>query len=349
MRKSKKKLFLIIISAAVLFLAAAVLIYFGIRNYNTAGYVNGMRVDSREIQLIFTENRREAEQYFESKYSIEASDDAFWDTVFDEGTPKEYLENLIWDELVSLKAEQELFYEYNLCYKFDYNSFLKDLEKENRKRQEAKENGDVFYGPEQFDEKDFYDYLQNNYRIALQRLLESELTEADEEILIEYYEATKDSKYQKGSEWQIGIIAQSGEENQASSLLEYQSMFQAGMSIQDFRDTYALQIHAGQLHYSEMTVSEGKKMLTVLEKKYLEKLEVMQANETALIEADDGWQLIVCLHKEENGYYQFDEVKGNVQGDLFQLNYEEKIEESAKRSLARRTDGFYRTIEEGLK
>lgn len=350
MQKSKKKIFFILIPAVVISLAAILLICFGIQSHKTIGYVNGMRVDRRELQLIFTEKCRETKRHFSDNYDVQTFDDAFWDTKFSDETPREYLEEIIWNELVKLKIEQELFSEYNLCEKFDYKTFLKSLKKENQYRQEAKENNKVFFGPERFDEKEFYDYLQNNYRIKLQKQLEPELTETNENKLKQYYEATKESKYRKGLEGKIGIITQRDDENPEQSLTEYQILFQAGMSIEEFQQSYAEQIQHGEVNYTEMALSSsGKKMLTTLEKKYLELLNRLQVNETALMQISDIWQLIICLNKEENSYYPFEEVKGNVQGDLFQVNYEEKIVESAKDAHTNKTSNFYQVIEKELK
>ena len=93
---------------------------------------------------------------------------------------KEAVEELVWYKIL----QNELM-EQGKLEDISYESFLEKLEIENTSRLEKKENGEVLYGPVQYTEKVYYEYLQETYETIW---IESATVEPSEEELKKLYE-----------------------------------------------------------------------------------------------------------------------------------------------------------------
>jgi len=111
----------------------------------------------------------------------------FWTANFNGQVPIDTLKQQTLDKLKSIKEEQILFKKYGLANDISYSGFLKALNAENNLRKKKAAQKAVIYGPEQYDAKVYYDYLQGDRREKLQtKLLSTNLAASNKEIQAYY-------------------------------------------------------------------------------------------------------------------------------------------------------------------
>lgn len=75
---------------------------------------------------------------------------------------------------VEAKCKQILAREYGIIEEIDYKSFKKQLVEENKRREATIKKGEVVYGPEQYTEKQYYNYLLSNNIAEVELQIEGE-------------------------------------------------------------------------------------------------------------------------------------------------------------------------------
>lgn len=77
-------------------------------------------------------------------------------------------------------AEFMIAYEMGLCEPYSFSSLKRQMELENQEREIKKKNGEVFYGPENFDLTSYYQYLLGNLELDMVTYI---LEYADQEVM----------------------------------------------------------------------------------------------------------------------------------------------------------------------
>ena len=173
----KQRRCIMILIFAVILLLFVYLIWFltkgNMNDYDTVAYVNRIPVSYGEYMLHVDETRGETSAYFYENYHVDESVD-FWSekAVFGGENPLEVLKETVLDSVTRMKLEQQLMVEYGIVTAKDitYKSFLKIFQKENLRRKTIIEQGGVVYGPEQYTEIGYYNYLHES---RLQELREA--------------------------------------------------------------------------------------------------------------------------------------------------------------------------------
>ena len=181
-RKPSGKSFFIVISVTAVLLVVAVLLFLflpkGISDDTTVAYVNGIPVSYGEYMLVAEEKRGETAAYFYENHHVDENVD-FWskEAVFGGENPLEVHKKAVLEAVTEIKLQQQLMMEYGIVSENDitYKGFFKLFEQENLRRRKITEQGDVIYGPEQYTESGYYNYLHN---IRLQELREAMYAES---------------------------------------------------------------------------------------------------------------------------------------------------------------------------
>lgn len=174
---TKQHRFTVIFIITAIFLTLMCLVWFltkkNLNDDDTVAYVNDMPVSYGEYMLIVDETRGETSAYFYENYHVDESVD-FWSetAVFGGENPLEVLKETVLASVTKIKLEQQLMIEYGIVTADDvtYKSFLKLFEKENLRRKTTIEQGGVVYGPEQYTQTGYYNYL---HEARLQELREA--------------------------------------------------------------------------------------------------------------------------------------------------------------------------------
>ena len=100
------------------------------------------------------------------------------------------------EELVPYKVVEQKLVELGSSEDFSYRAFVNRWQKENEDRQQKEASGEVIYGPVQYTERVYYDYLNESYQEELAAQLRQEPTE---EELQAFYDDNPDLFQEFGS------------------------------------------------------------------------------------------------------------------------------------------------------
>ena len=167
--------------------------------------VNGEPVIVREFLLIAERARTGIIRYYRVNYKIGYGED-FWNMNIDRQTPGDLLKQRTLDTLVSIKIQQSLAYQFGLIADPNYKMFLDDFAAENKRRLEAKNAGKVIYGPVQYTEEVYFNYIFSNMVIRLKDILGREVFKINDGLLMDAYEKNKDSLCFKGFHTEVRLM-----------------------------------------------------------------------------------------------------------------------------------------------
>ena len=159
--------------------------------------VNGEAVTKIEFMLHARTLKPLVINDFRSAQVTEFGND-FWSRKFDGKTPMEALKKRTLDTIVQIKVQQISARNAGIVADISYSGFLNALETENHRRLVAKKSGEVIYGPVQYSEEVFYNYLFSNMVYRFRENLAGSVFRITDEKLKEAYEKDKDSLYRKG-------------------------------------------------------------------------------------------------------------------------------------------------------
>ena len=171
---AKKHIIIISVVAAFLVLTGAVLAVV-LRTsddkpsvYETVATVDGVPITVGELQLAFDAVRSEVILYFYDTYGVKQDAD-FWQNSYGGESTRERMVSTAIEYAAEYKRQQLMMLEYGVITRDDmlYKNFYSEFLSENRKRASAKESGKIIYGPVQYTQQGYYDYLHNNRLMEL--------------------------------------------------------------------------------------------------------------------------------------------------------------------------------------
>lgn len=205
--------------------------------------VDGYGVTEDEFLLFLRDQKATTTNYYWTNYKMETND-TFWRTEVEGQTPLEYAKERALDQVVEAKIEFILASEEDIMEYKDYDEMMADMEKENKERAEKKDNGETFYGVEEYSPFTYYQYLSGGARAELENR-QIEKTDPSKEVLEALYEENKETfslgeiykytvHYADGTTETVGQNTREigkGEETKEDLIYNYFSMMQPGQSI----------------------------------------------------------------------------------------------------------------------
>ena len=167
--------------------------------------IEGEPVIFREFMQQASQNRSQVIRYFRITYGLEYSND-FWHKTIDGKSPSIVLKEKTLDTLVKIKVQQIAAKTLGIMTDISYAGFLLKLEKENIKRLEAKSRNEVIYGPVQYTEDVYFNYLFTNMVNQVKNKLEQNVFKINESQLKAIYERDKDIYYRNGHYTDIKLV-----------------------------------------------------------------------------------------------------------------------------------------------
>lgn len=290
---------------------------------DSLGSINGSPVDRREFALLVSQERVKAAQYFKQRYNA-AVNESFWTTSYEGVTPADYTRQAALDRLVEYRLEQRLALQYGLETPGSYEQFLDRLRTENERRKAALQNGQPIYGPVQYSEWTYYDYLHSNLLIQLKdKLKETELTVSEDETH-QAYEQRKDTRYRIPDEVAVNVISFLPKDG--SRATEALSMLTGGVAFRDVQralSSYALKrkadgegIRLGGVRTEDAAEAEERLLGAALKLKNGEAVRVDFASYSSVLQ---------LTGKTEQGYLSYDDVKASLRSELADQLFERYI------------------------
>ncbi len=189
--KKRRWLCIPIFLAAVL--SAGALAAFGAGHFKrmeAVMWVNNTPVTAEELLLAVQACRSEVISYYYTTYGITDSPE-FWVTEVDGQTPRRRLLETAVRRAARYKAEQLMMQDAGIVSDISWAAFQKEFLAENERRLEAVQKGEVVYGPKQYTEYDYFNYLHNNRLLKLKAALNGGTDYSDGKFLEAYAEFEK--------------------------------------------------------------------------------------------------------------------------------------------------------------
>lgn len=164
------------------------------KELSVVALVNGEEITIEEFYQQMTTHRANVIAHYINKYGVKYDDD-FWYKDIDGERPVEFLKRLTLEKQVKIKIQQILAKKYGIVKDVSYTGFLKSLNAENKRRKHAIKNKQVVFGPTEYGEEAFYNYVFSKMVIRLKQTLEEKSFDLAENRLKTYYESKKDSLF----------------------------------------------------------------------------------------------------------------------------------------------------------
>ncbi len=333
MHKSKTKLFLksrwpgiFVIAGAAVFSAA--LITYSLHSHGVSdpiGKVNGEPISLRLFQAELARQKAETYAYFHAEYGAEDSEN-FWTSAYDGEVPVETARQKALDEVVRTIVQQKLAKEKGLVDDISYGGFLNALKKENRERKEAIRQNKVIYGPVEYSEDNYFNYVMSNLIIKLKsKLAEKELAVSDLQAK-EIYEFRKDTAFRLVAVRVQKISLPFGmskdntftREQARSKIEELLERLKNGGSFEELSKEFNR-----DRHVMEQTFDENSKRSDMRKDPELRAAAINLNPEqiSGILETADSVTILRCIAREEKGYKNFEEVKDSIKTLILDENY----------------------------
>jgi hypothetical protein len=301
----------LMIMGLALFLSTIPFSVLGLPDTALVATVNGETVTQREFMLQSGLLRPLVINDFRISGGAEYSSD-FWSRKIDGKTPMEVLKRRTLDTLVKIKVQQIRAKKAGIVTDISYSGFLASLKTENDRRLNAKNSGKVIYGPVQYTEEVYYNYLFSNMVNRLKDYLAEQVFRLTDEMLMETYDKEKDSLFRKGFYTEIRLIKVKKDPGRKSDNIE--KSMKEEESILIFNDS----IYA----------SEEDDALKSIAKETACKLEKGQCSRVIEFQ---GTSYMVCVkEKIPLGYRNFDNCKTVVRILLLDRMYDQYIHDLVK-------------------
>lgn len=191
MTRIKRNIFWVVIGLVGVIAVTIFISMYVVKKDTTLFTVNGMTVTQEEMDLYAERNRANVIATYSTE--IREHTDGFWNTASADGTLLlDILKRKCVEELIEVKVIHQLAKEYGIDYIDNYEVFQKRLNEENERRRKAIESGEILYGPDIYDSWDYYNYLNDQTRIALENYLKNEWPESADAYQ-KYYEEHKEN------------------------------------------------------------------------------------------------------------------------------------------------------------
>jgi PPIC-type PPIASE domain. len=348
--------------AGVMLLAAAGFAFASALRYQKensyAALVNGEPISVRELEHRMQADRSQVVQYFREKYNAE-DNAGFWEKSYNGETPLDTLRKKALDECVKIKVQQILAQKKGIIKGISYSAFLKELDKENKRRAEAVKNNEVIYGPVKYAEDAYFEDVFAKMIITLKGELEgNEITFTDKDLQ-EYYETAKgklfkNQDYIKIQKIYITYVDKDGNVNDTKRQEADIEIKQAKARLEkggDFKKLAAEynEEDAAKKNFGEQVLDDASARFVRLDNSRLMeetgKLAVGQVSD--IFEANNTFYIIKCMEKHDNGYRPFIEVCDIVKSNYMDGKYDEYIEKLTKEAKVSINEKVYEHVKMG--
>lgn len=325
---------------AISALLAALLAYrneFIYNDFSKVAMVNGEPVYVREYKMRLKSNSNEGLELFSEKNMLKNDSDLLSSSLKSKA-PDEVVKQNVLEDIIRIKVQQKLAMEKGIIDSTDYKDFLKELEKENEKRNDAIKNNKVIYGPENYGEIEYYSYKFDNMVKELKnKLKESEFLISESEIK-EMYLRLKESRFKipDGIEIQAviipfvdekGIISDEKKKNAEQLIEEAKMRIEKGESFEKIADAYKKH---GEILDHYFTKEEQLSKNIPYPEFLQEAKKLIPGQVSDIIERTTDYSLLICKSKEEWGYVSYEEASKILRDEQIEKEYEEYIDELVK-------------------
>lgn len=294
--------------------------------------VNGIPIHTSEYQRAIHANKSGIIHYFHEKYDAGQSA-TFWTTSFGGEIPLELLKEKALENSVSLKIQQIIAKEQGVLPEISYDSFLQNLNHENERRRKAIKNNQVVFGPAQYTEEAYLEYVMGNSILSVKNRLMDQEWKPTEQQMRTFYETKKDKLYRAPATVKVQQISLSFLDANLSTDEELKRQkkkrmnavlgkIASGLSFEQAAKELG---HEGKVTEQSYNLDSYRHNARSPVAQAAEKLQIGEVS--GIIEENGHFHLIQCIENEKAGsnFLSFDEIKEQVLRDYIDHRYEEYV------------------------
>lgn len=297
--------------------------------------VDGVEIHVSEFQRAIDANRAGIIKYFHEKYDA-APSAAFWTTPYGGNEiPLELIKKKALEDSINQKIRQILAKEQEVLPDISYAGFIQNFNLENQRRQQAIKNHQVIFGPAQYTEEAYYEYMMANTALSVKNHLMEHDWKPSEQQLITFYEANKRRLYHASATVKVRQLSLSflDANRNVDTLLKTQvkrkiekarEKISSGISFeqavkdikQDDRVTEEVYNLDSYRHNVRSPVAQAS-------------ADLLPGEVSEIIEENGRFNLILCMEKDQLGseYLVFDGIREQVLKDYIDNQYEQYVRE----------------------
>lgn len=239
-----------------------------------------------------------------------------------------FLKDTLLEAAIYVKIQKQLAQKFGLINDISYRTFQKDFLAENKRRSIALQNKEVFYGPTQFTEENYFYYLFSNLVIRIKKHLADAEFNLTDELLKDYYEAIKDSLYKSSDYIQIQRFSVFLKKNKADKLHQnsviqkiQSCISKKNVQIEELNKLFKKDavINVETLTYDPINyqTSEGEELAEVLNK--IKNTETGSFSSISIQPDSIGFYRV--LQRKARGFRNFEAVKNSLKTNYIDFLY----------------------------
>lgn len=301
--------------------------------------INGEPVTTTEFRNELKKHKAEVYSYFSSRNKL--NDDFNWSSSYNGETPLDRLKKRAFESLTKTKVQLLLMKEKGLMSDISYDAFLRNLEETNKKRLESVQNKQPVYGPVQYSENNYFNYLFTNNVIRLKELMAGREISLEETDLKNFYDTIKTKLFKVPDDKlyeRYYLSLPPSADSLKRSLLTGQLMKAREHLVNGLPSREVLKItNEGKVPVVKFQTGEDKGEKT--ERKETEADSTfyysrrLALNEVSPIFEEQGnLNIIRIIQVKDNGFRPYAEVKKYLAGNLIDRTYTEIINNKAKQA-----------------
>lgn len=347
---------IVLLSAGMLVVSAILAILFAYQTgliygeFSKLATVNGEPIYVREYKMELKSNSTEGINYFNQNYGVESGDDS-WPSSYNGEVPDEVARKKALDDIVEVKVQQILAKEKGIIESTDYKDFLKELENENRQRNDALKNNKVIYGPDNYGEFEYFKYMFGNMVLKLKKNLKEKELSIPEDRLESMYNLLKETRFKLPDDIKIqtisitfadakGVINDDLKNKARVRIDEAKKRIDKGEAFEEVAVEY------NPKGVFEHTFTKEKQMEETVERPDLlsEAARLEQGQVSEVLEIGTDFVLIFCKEKSNTGYLLYKDAREEILNELVEKDYEEYIDRLIEESDIKINDKLYKRV-----
>lgn len=288
-------------------------------------------IEANEFKLIMNDNIANTVGYFSKTHNADSNEKGFWTKSFDGEIPLEVLKDNTLDLCINIKLQQMISKEKGIVENIDYESFVEDWKNINEERLKLVEEKKPIYGPVQYKEREYYEYILNTMQEKVKEYLVNNEISFEIDVLNEYYNKMKEVYFKNEDTVKVEILTiPYNNENMINAKDTLQEVKEKIISGEDITNNIKdSQIKIINREFRPDTAREDEKNDMEL-KNIVYRLKSGEVSE--ILEDRENYYIIKCLDVIENGYKSFEEVKGIIKKYYVDDEYEKLVNEKKDNS-----------------
>lgn len=311
--------------------------------------VDGMPIVLPEFEKAAQRQKSGVMSYFREKYGA-AQTASFWTSSFGGEVPLQMLKQQALDDAVRMKIRQRIAADEGVLGDVSYAGFVRQLEQENMRREKAAAAGEVIYGPVQYTEDAYFEYVMTNATAAVKRGMLAKLrSHEDDQPLKAFYEQYKQELYQTPGSARVLSLSVSflNEDHEAdparkkqatARLREAEAKLKQGVSLADAARMYSDGQTAQELSFNLGNDRHNARSPVA------QAAARMKAGETSgIVEENGSLYLLRCTEKTEPGsvFSKYENIKDQVVQDYIDWQYKELVQQKLDAAEMKVNESLY--------